>query len=118
MKVSSFTYLLTLLGLTALASLHSLFRDNYDKVDVFLFSDATIYLENVIRDLTNLFVVFFLLVLLYKHLPKQKRLLTAPFIALSLLDIADYFIVYQQLSYLKLLALIFLLWKAIRKIQR
>lgn len=112
MRYESFIYMIYLVVLVALCSLHNIFFDNYVKVDVFLFSDKQIYLQNVVRDISTLVAILALLSVLKCNLrTKEKRQLTNPFIFLAYMDIIDYFVVYNQLGFLKIgLFLIYLVY--------
>lgn len=119
MKISTFKYILILLGIVAISNIHNFWRDSYEKIDVFIWADHKIYIENVVADLSNsvIYIIFFLL-LIGQIQGKEKKCITYPFLVLAILDILDYFIVYNQSGPIKLFIFIILLIVSLRKIYR
>jgi hypothetical protein len=98
-------YLGVFIFLVLIGQVSGFFKDDYRKFDVFIGSDAKIYIDNIISDVAGLITISTLLLLL-----TERTRYALPFFIVSLLDIVDYFICYQQFSYIKLPTLITLLF--------
>lgn len=98
-----------LISIVVLSQLPMLLDSNYDKYDVFIGSDAEIYLQNIVYDVIVLINNFILLLIIFKLSNLKLRRFVFPFIIVSILDFFDYFIAYSKYSYIKILLLIVLL---------
>ena len=106
-KEQNIIYILT--SIVFASSLHKLFIDSNLRYDIYLFYDypSGRYLCNIINDLANLITTSTLLYLC-KYLSSslnQKKILNV-FIALSIADLLDYILFFQQNSTIKILWLL------------
>ena len=100
-------HLTAFIFLALIGQISHFYKDDYRKFDVFIGSDAKIYIDNIISDVVGLVTISMLFLFLV-----EKTRYALPFFIVSLIDIADYFICYQQFSYIKipmLITLIFLM---------
>jgi len=93
MKKSNLKYYLVIGLMLFVDSLHSIFFNNNDKYDVYVFYNHSRFLTNILYDISNLFrfsiTTYFLIGL-------NKRVFKPVFI-LSLFCWASYFLVYNQI---------------------
>lgn len=112
MKVSDFKYYIGIILIIVLDSLHSVFYDNWNKYDVYLFFNHKRYLTNILYDISNLFKFS----LLTYFLTSYNRRVFKPLFILSIFIWFFYFINYNQLGYLLLVPIylvliLFFKWK-------
>lgn len=105
MKRSNLKYYNGIIAIFVIDSLHSIFFENNDKYDVYLFYNHQRYLTNILYDISNLFKFS---ILTYWLIPINKRIFK-PLFYLSLLIWGSYFLTYNQITSLLLLPIYFLI---------
>lgn len=112
MKKKSFYILLGLAVLVYMSGLHEKYIGTGIRADIFLFYDypkGGRYVSNILVDISNMLTVSYLLFVIVKNSVKSIKNVVYPFFWISLLDIADYFLFFKQLAYIKLAILAILI---------
>ena len=105
MKRSNLKYNIGIIFIIIFDSLHTIFFDNNDKYDVYLFYDHERYLTNIFYDISNLFK-FSILTYFLSH---YNKVVFRPLFALSLIIWILYFVNYNQMGNLVLIPIYILL---------
>lgn len=94
MRASHLKYYVGIIIIFVIDSLHNIFFENNDRIDVYLLYDHKRYVTNILYDVSNLFRFS----LLTYWLMDISRTVFKPLFYLSLLTWLSYFIFYNQIA--------------------
>jgi hypothetical protein len=110
MRFENFKTLTILAILTFIGGTYKFFLSNKEKVNIFLFSDRSRSIVNIVNDVSISIIITTLLYLFYKECKtKARRNIVLPFLLISFIDIVDYFLFARSMSHIKLVLLISLI---------
>jgi len=113
MKRQEYIILIVLCALVFIFGIHERYIGSGIRVDIYPFyeyvnSKGVIgrYLSNIIYDFSNLITTSALLFILYSQARSiNLKKIFLPFLIISIADIADYYLFFQKLAYIKLFVL-------------
>lgn len=94
MKKSNLKYVIGILLMLFIDSLHNIFFENNDKYDLYLFYDHERFLTNILFDISNMFRFS----LLTFWMSRYNKRIFEPFFWLSVLVWVSYFTTYNQIT--------------------